>query len=317
MCNTIITNNLKWLVLLVFYPAFCSVVSVQRHAEIRCKPSYVEKASFRSKTLSHTIVPRENRPSIHDIQLCQRLSRCGSWSEVLEILDPFVKNRTADGLSNLSAVCLSTAFHRIAKGVSPACLRTLSGHPTYDALISSINMLVTHGAKRGLECRHVANIAWAAARLELCGRADGAGEKLFLALAHESTRRLRAFRCALRAIAPRKLLFARPRPSERATSVKRERRGRRAGAARGAARRSCPTSRGPGPPPPLPAPPPPSPLSRPSSCAAPPQRTAPSASPRPPDDRLRPGTARKRSSRRRSGRRVWLTARADACGRAV
>ena len=184
--------NVSVFYLLIFFPAFCSIISYKCSGSSSSrsfqfpKSNFIENRAFRSN---------HSRPSFRDVELCQRLARCGSAREVLEILNPFVRNQTSCDLSNLSVVCLCTAIHRVAKDPSGGRKRSVthSYGLIFDQLIRTVQSVLVH-RKKDLECRHLANIAWAAARLNLGSRADLNGSGLFSLLEREAIQRIKLFR---------------------------------------------------------------------------------------------------------------------------
>ena len=190
-------SNLLVFSVLISFPAHSFVVSNSNGG--RRSPHSFHPQSPRSQILpkSHgesIVFKNHNRPSFRDVQLCQQLAKCKSARDVIDVLRPFAQNQSSPIISNLSSVCLCTAFHRIAKDPS----RQVSDFKGLDEmifrqLVSAIHS-VMYQARSGFECRHIANIAWAAARLNLGYRVDLNGSGLFAVLARETVLRIKSFR---------------------------------------------------------------------------------------------------------------------------
>ena len=179
-------NNSSLLcVFLVIFPTLSNIVPNNRNKNGRLPPQVKNQIPLKPRNQTY-------RPSFRDVQLCQRLARCECANEVLHVLKPFSEDRAVSGLSNLSAVCLSTAIHRIAKDASRATKR-LQSNTTFCELLRAIQQMLA-GGRWDVEGRHVANIAWAAARLDLNVSTNGSRARLFQALARETVRRAKAFR---------------------------------------------------------------------------------------------------------------------------
>jgi hypothetical protein len=191
-------TTLLILILVVFFPIQSSFVSNNNGGNARPRSFHPNLSRLRTSSKSDGKkydFKNHVRPSYRDIQLCQQLANCRSTRGVFDVLRPFVQNQTSLGTMNMSTVCLCTAFHRIAKDPSREGKNVLRGpnEIIIRHLISAIQS-VLHQDSSSFECRHIANIAWAAARLHLGNRVDLNGSDLFSALARETKQRIKAFR---------------------------------------------------------------------------------------------------------------------------